>query len=670
MAENETKVIFGASVEGLIAGVKQARQAVESFVEPINDLKAAFAGIGEALIAAFAVEKAAEFVKQMAELGEHLEHVSTMLGIDVDTLGKLNFAAAASGTTTESMNTALERLSVNLQRAQTGTGPAADALRAMGLGAKELTALPLSDALGKIADKFATWKDGANKTALAMELLGRGGAELIPLLDKGAAGIAALGQQADDTSSVISHKVVESLAETDRSLKVLDASYTSLKATIVATFGTPINDAIRSLTEFIGRINDLILSGTVFDALIAKVANFGRQLAIELTAIGKITYDALTGQFEKIEPDLKATQDAVLESWRKYGRDLLAIQFQIAATKKALEGGSDKPNAPSSANTANAAAKEIDAEIKVLQQGLEQKKILLNAEASQGLLTQNEKFKALEDETSKEYTAEAELLQRKLALYGRDTKEYAAVLGEIKVAHAKNVTDMLKLDEESIAAQQKLFTNLGTAITSSFNGSLKGLIEGTTSFKQAFTSTIESLLIKFIEFVEELGVKWIASEVARTTASQTGAAARLAAEQTAVTASLPERAAKFVSDITADAAVVFAGVFANLAPLLGPAAAGPAAASQGTILAQLGNIPKFDVGTNYVASSGLAVVHRGEEIKPAQGTGPYTGAGDAGGISTGDLHMHNYGGKMSARDFADAFHAAWRDGHIDRRRLR
>ena len=46
--------------------------------------------------------------------------------------------------------------------------------------------LPLQDVLDKIANKFAGMNDGLNKTAIAMAILGRGGAEMIPVLDRGA----------------------------------------------------------------------------------------------------------------------------------------------------------------------------------------------------------------------------------------------------------------------------------------------------------------------------------------------------------------------------------------------------------------------------------------------------------------------------------------------------
>jgi hypothetical protein len=135
--------------------------------------------------------------------------------------------------------------------------------------------------------------------------------------------------------------------------------------------------------------------------------------------------------------------------------------------------------------------------------------------------------------------------------------------------------------------------------------------------------TLEDLTIKFIEMAEQMVVKWLAAQIAQTTATTTGAAARVAAEQSASSSGILANAANAIQAIMTDAAQTFAGVFAFLAPTLGPAAAGPAAAAQASVSAAA----IFDVGTDYVVRGGLALIHPGETIIPAaRGSGPFTGA--------------------------------------------
>lgn len=52
--------------------------------------------------------------------------------------------------------------------------------------------------LGDVAELFSLLPDGANKTALAVKLFGRSGAELIPLLNQGKEGLAEFDKLASD----------------------------------------------------------------------------------------------------------------------------------------------------------------------------------------------------------------------------------------------------------------------------------------------------------------------------------------------------------------------------------------------------------------------------------------------------------------------------------------
>ena len=193
----------------------------------------------------------------------------------------------------------------------------------------------------------------------------------------------------------------------------------------------------------------------------------------------------------------------------------------------------------------------------------------------------------------------------------------------MNVLAAKGYTELVRLDEQSIAAQRALWSGYLSSLTGAFNSQLRGLLEGTTTWHNAMVKMLEDLTIKFIEMVEQIVVKWAAGELAQTTATTTGAATRAAAEQSASSAGILTNAANAAHAIMTDAAQAFAGVFAFLAPVMGPAAAGPAAAAQASVSAAA----IFDVGTDYVVRGGLALIHPGETIIPAaRGSGPYTGA--------------------------------------------
>ncbi len=269
------------------------------------------------------------------------------------------------------------------------------------------------------------------------------------------------------------------------------------------------------------------------------------------------------------------------------------------------------------------ALNDLTEPVKALSQAFAEQKILLNAEASQFEITQQQKFSLLEAETQKEYEAELALLQRKLDIDGQTVAQRQKALDSIAALEAKHRTDMIRLDEQAIAQQQQMWSSALGSIETAFNSQLRGLLAGTTTWSQASKKILGDLIIKFIEMCETMVIKWTAAQLAQTTAATTGAAASAAAQQAASNSGLLANAANAVKAIMTDAGQAFAGVFAFLAPTMGPAAAGPAAASEASVSAAA----IFDVGTDYVVRGGLALIHPGETIiPPARGSGAFSGA--------------------------------------------
>lgn len=298
---------------------------------------------------------------------------------------------------------------------------------------------------------------------------------------------------------------------------------------------------------------------------------------------------------------------------------------KLDEARKAFDGLGDQ--------TARAAGqiRDMGTEIKLLHLGLAERKIVLQAEAQQFAITQNQKFALLKDETEKEFQAELKLMEDKLGLNETEAEEKKRLYDKILLLKAKHNIDMAKLDAQAIAEQTKEWNKGLSMITSSFNTQLRGLLAGTTTWSQAWKKMLGDMIIKSIEFGEQMLQNWIAVELGKTTASIAGNTARKASDEAGAAASLATTLATAVKAITVDAAKVFGGVFGFLAPDMGPAAAAPAAAASATVLSEMP--PSMDVG-GFVLRSGLAMVHQGEVIPAAQVRTPYAGNGMG-----GDTHI-------------------------------
>ena len=133
----------------------------------------------------------AAMAKNAIDAADDMNDLSQKTGVSVESLSKFQQAANASGTSIEGVGAAMIKLNRNLA---TGNDGAAEALTSLGVSATDASGkLKSTDAIMlEVADKFAKMPGGADKTAAAMALFGKAGADMIPLLNGGSKAVTDL----------------------------------------------------------------------------------------------------------------------------------------------------------------------------------------------------------------------------------------------------------------------------------------------------------------------------------------------------------------------------------------------------------------------------------------------------------------------------------------------
>ena len=159
--------------------------------------------MGTAFVTAFSAAAIARFGKSVLDMGEDFANLSEKTGVSVEKLSEFAHGAKLSDVSIEELSGGLRKLSINMAEASTnGTGQMAEAFRALGIS--------VTDSNGKLRDtasvfedlagKFAGAKDGPEKAAIAVQLLGKSGSDLIPLLN----GLAQTSEEARRLGLVMS----------------------------------------------------------------------------------------------------------------------------------------------------------------------------------------------------------------------------------------------------------------------------------------------------------------------------------------------------------------------------------------------------------------------------------------------------------------------------------
>lgn len=235
-------------------------KAAEKSSKSHDGLGKAFAAAGAAAAAATAAIAATgkalfDIAKATAEHGDEIDKESQKLQISTDLYQKLGYAMEMSGSSIEDVKKGVTNITSALAGMASGTENADKKFAAIGVSLTDAEGnfKSTEDVLLDTIDSLASMEDETARNAAANEIFGKGYSELLPLLNSGRAGIAALMKEAEDYGVVMSEDAVKASAEFSDSLERLEKTFQGLKEGAMSEF-------LPSITAIIDGLS-LILSG-------------------------------------------------------------------------------------------------------------------------------------------------------------------------------------------------------------------------------------------------------------------------------------------------------------------------------------------------------------------------------------------------------------------------
>jgi len=221
MADNKLELIIdvdagrgNAAIKGVNKNLSELeKQAVSSSKRASSGIDGMTLSLTKGVLAGNALydmaKKALGMLKQFtlgaieaqAEMGKTAEKI----GLNVKEFSAFSHVAKLTGLDAETLSRAVGLLSKNMLAAAQGSKEQRKHFASLGIEYQNANKTLRSNVsvLEDVADRFKGMQDGAAKTALALQLFGRSGKELIPMLNKGGEGIRAMMEEADAFGLVI-----------------------------------------------------------------------------------------------------------------------------------------------------------------------------------------------------------------------------------------------------------------------------------------------------------------------------------------------------------------------------------------------------------------------------------------------------------------------------------
>jgi hypothetical protein len=343
----------------LITAVDQTRTALDGIRNNLGRLgdetrrvQGLLAGLGVSLtLGAFAA-----LVKGAIDSADELNKLSQKIGISVEALSTLQFAAQLSDVGLDTLKTGLKGLSANLTEARAGLGEGAALFQALGISVEDAAGnLKSSDTiLLEIADRFASFEDGATKTALAVKLFGKSGMDMIPFLNQGASGIRALMQEAERLGLKLSTETAQAAEAFNDNLTALKASTSGLGISLATELLAPLRVVTDAIRDGQGEATGFaaILGGalkTTLEAILVLGVNVAYVFKSMGTEIGGMA--AQLAALARLDiRGFKAIGEAMREDAAKARAEVDALSARILNPPQARSAG-PAPTTPTAGNT-------------------------------------------------------------------------------------------------------------------------------------------------------------------------------------------------------------------------------------------------------------------------------------------------------------------------------
>lgn len=217
----------------------------DKLTKGLSTMKGALAAVAGATLVVSAAGLAGRIMEDAAALAK----LSQVTGDSVENLSRLKYAAEQLGMPFDEMRDAFKDFNEKVGDAVGGSGDVAESFKAMGLSVLNSKGQIKSQSqlLDEIADKFATYKDGAAKSSLAIKMFGDAGIKLLPMLSQGSAGLRSMYQEADKFGATVSTKTAQEALEFEKSVKQVQGQ---LMAMVTSIAGPVLSNLAKLTTHF------------------------------------------------------------------------------------------------------------------------------------------------------------------------------------------------------------------------------------------------------------------------------------------------------------------------------------------------------------------------------------------------------------------------------------
>ena len=271
------------------------------------------AGAGIAAFGAAAGVALGKSISDVSKYGDHVDKMSQKIGFSAAGFQKWDYVLKRAGTSIDSMAPVMKTLS-------NAAVSNSDAFQQLGISQEEVANMSQEELFGRTIEALSGMEEGAERTALASKLLGRGASELAPLINGGTEAIQEQMEMAEQYGMVMSDEAVKASADFVDAQTTLQGAMTGFKNSVTAEFLPAATDVVNGLA--------MMAAGDVsggFEQVQAGIGEFVASIAQHIPSMiskgGELLVGFIQGLTEKIPELAFAAADAIRSFAEGFGQE-------------------------------------------------------------------------------------------------------------------------------------------------------------------------------------------------------------------------------------------------------------------------------------------------------------------------------------------------------------
>ncbi|MBL8376554.1 MAG: hypothetical protein JNM79_01645 [Burkholderiales bacterium] len=310
---------------GLARASQSAQKSAGDITGSLSKISAGFGALGIGVSLAGVAGFFAKTIQDSASLGDQLYKMSQRVGVSVETLSTLRYAADLSGISMEDLGSGLTKMSRKVTELANDGEKGEKFLRQFGIEASEVRAGVLSadEVLKRLADTVAKSPDGMNKATAAFLAMGKGAEAWIPFLNQGREGIESLQSEATKLGLRISTETAQRMEAFNDQLRTLKFASEGAAMEMASRFMPQLEGIARAMRDATiegGKLAGIIAGLSVYkygthqdknDADLVRLTEKKLQLENDIVAArnqgNQVRVNTFTGELNRVEAELKTT---------------------------------------------------------------------------------------------------------------------------------------------------------------------------------------------------------------------------------------------------------------------------------------------------------------------------------------------------------------------------